>query len=195
MEILQLNGCGPQCVTSVRDLSEHNILISHNLFSSKSKSDQAKWILNYFESHASIGSNGKRDVKGISYFIQGRKVCQQAWIKVHGISQSRFYRLRGDFEKDGGAKYFIETESSRQPKTLQTLAWMTDYFNKIGDKRPDKHGIYIPSCLTVKKMYNIMMEDLFNNDKSKAIHYSTFCDLFKSDFKHVTIPKVSCNAM
>jgi len=68
---------------------------------------------------------------------------------------------------------------------------MTDYFDKIGDKRPDKHGIYIPSCLTINKMFNIMVEDLFNNDKSKSICYSTFSYLFKSEFKHVTIPKVS----
>ena len=167
-------------------------MISNDLFQSKTTLDQTQWILNYFQSHCPLDTQGKRDIKKISFFIQGKQVCQNAWMKIHGISQSRFYRLRSDFETDGGAKHFLPTtDHPRQAKTLQTIAWMKQYFDRIGDKRPDKHGIFLPTCLTVKKLYNIMVEELFSNDEEAAICYSNFCTIFKSDFKNVTIPKVS----
>ena len=191
IEVMDMDGCGEQCVRDIHHLSEHSVLVSHSLFSTKTNAEQTMWMIHYFESHIPFDVQGKRDMKKILFFIQGKQVCQQAWIKVHGISQSRFYHLRNDFEVDGGAKRLSQTEHPRQPKTLKTIAWMTQYFDKIGDKRPDKHGIYLPTCLTVKKIYNIMVEDLFNCDEAAAICYSSFCTIFKSDFKNVTIPKVS----
>ena len=66
---------------------------------------------------------------------------------------------------------------------------MRQYFEKIGDKRLDKEGIYIPMCLTRKKVYEIMTEDFYKwkdqMQKSSACHR-----VFSIDFKEVTIPKV-----
>ena len=191
MDVMTMNGCEDNCVRNTHELSEHSVLIAHSLFASKNNREQLSWILQYFESHCCFDSKGKRDVKKMAYFVQGRTVCQQAWIKILGISQTRFYRLRKDFEEDGGAKHYLIPEHLRLPKTLQTIGWMKNYFEKIGDKRPDKHGIYLPTCLTVKQIFNIMVDDLFNGDTSHAICYSNFCGLFSKDFKHVTIPKVS----
>ena len=36
---------------------------------------------------------------------------------------------------------------------------MEQYFEKIGDKRPDMDGIYLPSCLTVQSIYQSMVND------------------------------------
>ena len=185
------SGCLEKCVTDIHCLNEYNILSAHDQFTSKSFSDQNLWIIQYFESHCPCSSNGDKDLKAISYIIQGKEICCNMWLEILGISQSRFYRLRNDFSTDGGIKYLSQSRCrSKRPKTMQAIAWMDQYFQRIGDKRPDKEGIFLPTCLTEKKMFEIMVEELYQGEEGLAISYSKFCDVFKLDFKNVTIPKV-----
>ena len=66
---------------------------------------------------------------------------------------------------------------------------MEQYFSRVGDKRPDKaDSIYLPTCLTETKLYEIFVED--NGDASQCISRSQFNNLFRKDFKNVSIPKV-----
>ncbi len=65
---------------------------------------------------------------------------------------------------------------------------MEQYFERVGDKRPDEDGIYLPTCLTEKKLYELMFEQL---GTEQSISASQFNKIFKNDFKNVTIPKVS----
>ena len=74
---------------------------------------------------------------------------------------------------------------------MEAVAWMENYFDRIGDKRPDKDGIYLPTCLTKRKIFEIMTEELYQGNEEKAICFSQFNKLFKTDFRRVTIPKVS----
>lgn len=59
---------------------------------------------------------------------------------------------------------------------------------RIGDKRPDKDGIYLPTCLTEYAIYSRMKEELSGND---IVCFSQFNKIFRSHFPNVTIPKVS----
>ena len=68
---------------------------------------------------------------------------------------------------------------------------MTSFFDRIGDKRPDKDGIYLPTCLTEKAIYDRMIEELCKGDREKAVCFSQFNKLFRTEFPNVTIPKVS----
>ena len=185
------NGCSEKCATDIHCLNEYSILSAHDQFASKSISDQNLWIIQYFESHCPCSSDGEKDVKAISYFIQGKEICLNMWLEILGISQSRFYRLRNEFSTDGGIKYLSQSRHRRKrPKTMQAIAWMDQYFQRIGDKRPDKDGIFLPTCLTETKMYEIMVEELYQGNELLAISYATFCDIYRVDFKNVTIPKV-----
>ena len=106
---------------------------------------------------------------------------------------SRYYRLRSDFLENGGAITQLQvTKRSRSlsPKTMKAVAWMEHYFNRIGDKCPDKDGIYLPTCLVEKKIYEIMVDELFKGDESKSVCFSQFNKLYRVEFKNVTIPKV-----
>ena len=135
--------------------------------------------------------NGEREVKLISFIIQGKQVCLPAWLQILGISQSRFYRIREEYKVNGGIKYLCKKQQhGHRPKTLQAIAWMDQYFQQIGDNRPDSEGIYLPSCLTELKIYKIMIEELCHGEESNEISYSMFCTIFRESFKHVTIPKV-----
>ena len=74
---------------------------------------------------------------------------------------------------------------------MEAIAWMKQYFERIGDKRPDKDGIYLPTCLTERKIYEVMAEELCHSEESKLISFSQFNKLYRSEFKNVSIPKVS----
>ena len=75
---------------------------------------------------------------------------------------------------------------------MKAIAWMDSYFQRVGDKRPDKDWIYLPTCLTKGKVYEIMIDGLFE-DETRGISYAKFCQIFNEDFKNVSIPKVqSC---
>lgn len=68
---------------------------------------------------------------------------------------------------------------------------MEAYFRAVGDKRPDKHGIYLPTCLTEKSIYQRMLDEKYNGNKKGVVCFSQFNRLFRRHFRHVTIPKVS----
>ena len=76
-------------------------------------------------------------------------------------------------------------------KSCQAIAWMTSFFDRIGDKHPDKDGIYLPTCLTEKAIYDQMIEELCKGDCEKAVCFSQFNKLFRTKFPNVTIPEVS----
>ena len=72
---------------------------------------------------------------------------------------------------------------------------MRSYFDRVGDKRPDKDGIYLPNCLTRQIIYNIMVDEVTEPDEPTAapevICFSQFNKLFTDHFPNVSIPKVS----
>ena len=192
---LNMKGCAEQCLKKVHELNEYALLCAHAQFQAKTTSEQNVWITQYFECHCPlIGECGEKDIKGISFVIQGRHVCLLGWLQVLGISQSRFYRIRDEFKLNGGIKYLHKNQQqSHRPKTLEAISWMDQYFKRIGDKRPDSDhdGIYLPTCLTEMKIYEIMLEELYSGKEGCGICYSKFCSVFREEFKNVTIPKVS----
>ena len=68
---------------------------------------------------------------------------------------------------------------------------MSSYFNKVGDKRPDKDGIYLPTCLTESAIYSRMTEETGNGNEQDGICFSQFNRIFRQHFPNVTIPKAS----
>ena len=77
-------------------------------------------------------------------------------------------------------------------KSMGSIEWMRSYFNRIGDKRPDKDGIYLPTCLTRQIIYNMMLDEISDSDEStEVIYFSQFNKLFTDHFPNVSIPKVS----
>ena len=193
LRVMQTEGCAERCITMVHELSEYDVLSAHSLFDAKTPQEQNQWILEYFMSHCPCDTDGNRDAKNITYILAGRTVCLNIWLRVLAISVSRYYRLRSDFLENGGGISQLQVAKrsrSLSPKTMKAVAWMEHYFNRIGDKRPDKDGIYLPTCLTEKKIYEIMVDELFQGDESKSVCLSQFNKLFRAEFKNVTIPKV-----
>ena len=188
--VLTMNGCAEKCAKTVHMLNEYDILSAHCQLVSKSTRDQNIWLMQYFDSHCPCNDSGVKDVKRISFIIQGRTVCFNLWLQILSLSVPRYYRLRNEYLRNGGINYLsLHHRPQHQKKTMEAIAWMNQYFQRIGDKRPDNDGIYLPTCLTEKKMYQIMIDEL-GCEESQCISYSKFCLLFHDDFKNVSIPKV-----
>ena len=186
-KVMELNGCNPQCAISVHDLNEHDILIAHAMFTSKPQGQQRLWILEYFATHCPYAPDGKKDIKNLQYILCGQVVCQSLWLGALAISTSRFYDIRKEFITVGSGGQEKKTRSL-SPKSMKCIEWMRSYFDRVGDKWPDKDGIYLPTCLTEKAIYNLMSSDLPDDG---VVSFSQFNKLYRSHFPNVTIPKVS----
>lgn len=189
--VIQYNGCTEECAKQVHGLNEYEILHAHSQLASLTNHEKNIWLLNYFSLQCPCNSNGEKDMKNMSYVIHGKEVCFDLWIEILSLSTSRYYRVRKEFLANNGVSYTIKPSRHQQPKTLKAIAWMDSYFQRVGDKRPDKEWVYLPTCLTKSKLYEIMTEELYQHDTSKGISYAKFCQIFNEDFKNVSIPKVA----
>ena len=189
--VMKLNGCAEACATNVHELSEFDILQAHARFCSKSShQEKRQWLFDYCATHCPLTNFGEKDPSKMTFVLSGREVCQPLWLATLSVSSSRFYEIRKEFMSGGQSQ--LSTKKGRSPstKTLQAIAWMTSYFERIGDKRPDKDGIYLPTCLTVKSMYGHMIESLYKDDEENAVCFSQFSNLYRTEFPNVSIPKV-----
>ena len=173
-KVLELNGCQPRCAVYIHGLTEYDdVLLAHSIFSSKSVSGQREWLLEYFSTHCPI-QNGEKDLKGMKYLVSGRSVCQQLWQATMCTSTSRFYEVRKDFMSGVGSKLKKKGKQIAS-KSMRTIEWMRSYFERVGDKRPDKDGIYLPYCLTESAIYSIMIADV---PESSVVCFSQCNKLF-----------------
>ena len=114
-------------------------------------------------------------------------MCQALWQAVISLSTSRFYDIRRDFLDGQRAEKHVRARSLSS-KSLEAVAWMRSYFDRVGDKRPDKDGIYLPTCLSEKTIYNMLVDD--NVTQGSPVCFSQFNKLYRKHFPNVTIPKV-----
>lgn len=189
-DVTEMDGCVKKCVRTVHGLSEYDILNAHGNFSSKTATQQRQWMFDYLTTHCPTGDDGRKDLKSITFVLCGKTVCCSVWLAALSISSSRFYEVRKMFA-DGTSVPTPKRPRSVSVKTHEAIAWMTNYFERVGDKRPDKDGIYLPTCLTERAIHNHMVEELYLGDQSQAICFSQFNRLFRTSFPNVTIPKVS----
>lgn len=184
-KVVELNGCLPHCAIKVHGLGEYDLLLAHSMFTSKGVNEQRTWLIEYFATHCPL-KNGEKDYKNIQFMLCGKVVCQNLWQATLSISTSRFYDLRKDFLNDIPSRKAKKTKLLA-PKSMKTLEWMRNYFNRVGDKRPDKDGIYLPTCLTERIIYNIMISEV---PESSVVCFSQFNKLYRMNFANVSIPKV-----
>lgn len=189
--VMELQGCQPRCCSQVHGVSEYDVLIAHSSFASKSPADRRAWMLDYFDTNCPHNEQGEKDPKNIQYILCGRRVCQALWQAILSISTSTFYSLRRDFMDGKRADKNVRMRSLSS-KSMEAVAWMSSYFTRVGDKRPDKDGIYLPSCLSEKSIYNLMVEDFAQSTPGQdhCVCLSQFNRLFRTYFPNVTIPKV-----
>lgn len=188
-DVMGTHGCENKCVPYIHNLTEYDVLSAHSSFTAKTPADQRKWLFDYLATHCPNNEFGLKEPKKLTYHLCGKNVCLPVWLAVLSISSSRFYEVRREF-MDGMIQPAPKRSRSLAVKSQQAIAWMESYFDRIGDKRPDKDGIYLPTCLTEKAIYDKMVEEL----QERVVCFSQFNKIFRKSFSHVSIPKVFISA-
>ena len=184
--VMELNGCADCCASKVHGLTEYDILCAHASFTSKTVVQQQQWVFDYLTNNCPNNASGEKDPREMQFIICGKIVCSTLWFEILSLSNSRFYEIRKKFLA-GQSQPTQKRMRSPSAKTMQSVAWMTSYFDRVGDKRPDKHGIYLPTCLTERSIYLRMVEEL---SEAGSVCFSQFNKIFHLQFPNVTIPKV-----
>lgn len=135
LSILAMKGCSEGCATSVHSLQPGEILFFHGNFSARTIHQQNQWLLEY------LNSNGSHEDMRFSFVVCGKLVCLPLWLSILGVSQRRFYRLRGEFM---AGKVTLEKLPSLQKlsKTSNAaIGWMENYFTRYDSQSRNSTAI------------------------------------------------------
>ena len=80
----------------------------------------------------------------VSFFACGKEVCFPLRLKIFGVSKSAFFRVR-DLFSQGCMRTINHADKKLQGRTLVAMTWMDSFFERIGDRLPDKPVILLPS--------------------------------------------------
>lgn len=183
-EVVLKNCCDENCLGKV---SVADVIYAREGFYEKSEVDQNQHVLTYMHQHRKRESSSTDCV----YVIGGAVVCENAWRLVMGIKRTRFQSLKkkvtsGVVLIEHGRKGMCYTSAA----STNISSWMSSFFKKVGDRMPMKEMIHLPSCLSKQDVYSIACDDLEGNGLATCGR-STFFQLWKSQYSHVVIPKVS----
>ena len=152
-------------------------------FDAKATHEQNQYLLDYI--HISSGSE-------CTFCIEGKKVCQNALCSILGVSSKRYKKLYRD-SKNGvvitTSKCTVMRESSM--KYHEAVAWMSRFFNSVGDRMPHLNQIHLPHFLTRQDVYKRMVKELHEDLNMEVICLSHFYRIWRKKFRHVVIPAVS----
>ena len=82
-ELKTVRCCKVNCVSTVLKLPE--ILYARRDFQDMNREEQVQWLLNFFQ----LGQRVRNGRKTYEHSLQGKVICQKAWIFCHGMSYGR----------------------------------------------------------------------------------------------------------
>ena len=94
------------------------------------------------------------------------------------------------FYETGSVSLSHETQRSLFQRTNEAIAWMTNYFDLVGDYLPHHMAIHLPS-LTKLHVYQKMVTEFKERNKDNIIAQSNFFRDWEHHFPNITIPKAS----
>ena len=184
LKLLSVTGCSQQCL---RKLSIEDISYCKNTFKSKEQMARRNKVLQYLHKHSKQVDNGGYNTE----FIAARKIgCKEAWLRIHDFNHKTFRRIYKEFTRGtlllehGNAAFKRPTS-----KMKDCIAWLQFIVNCVGQHQPDQSVTHLPSCFSFHSIYKQMVKD---NDafRIKSVSLSQLYNIFRKEFKNVTIPKV-----
>lgn len=125
-------------------------------------------------------------------------ICQAAWQRVYGFSNSKVARLK--MLVAGGVEHPVHRNKcsvALTTKRSEAVAFMSGYFNENCEKMPDPSGCrdswHLPHTTTKAEVY-LMYRQFYEAqgaDPEELVAGCYFKDIWLSDFPHVTIPERS----
>ena len=132
----------------------------------------------------------------VKFGVARREVCQIAWCQIYVVSHRRVCCIVKAISCGNKlAEHGNKGKRRSNTKSESTKAWMTRYFNLVGDKMPHNSQIHLPSWETQKDVYVRYTEDmaLQNISPSEIVSLSMFYKIWVDCFSNVVIPEVDYN--
>jgi len=157
-------------------------------FRSKTIAQQNQFLLDSFLITTSV-----EDSSPGNQCIEGKHICSDAFIRLLGISNKRYKRLFTSFSEGVTSIQRKPVVRNETAKATEAKAWMSQYFNRVGDQMPHIKQIHLPHCLTKRDLYKKMKSELESQGiaESEVISPSHFYRIWSKSFSHVVIPEVS----
>ncbi len=177
--------CDQKAVMCFKLLSQADIeRIRQEFYSCTTEMEQTQCLLNYMRKHS-------RGDKVVLYTVAGQEVCEASFRMVYGLRYNRFTSIKGKF-----ASGVVVAEHGRLGKghigdaSIRVISWLRTFVQKVGDRMPTSSDIHLPSCLTKADVYALAVDDL-SQGGLQCCKPSTFYEIWKTEFPHVKIPKVT----
>lgn len=171
-------------------LTAHDVLTARRKFFSLRGNEQRQWLVDKIHESSHEEEKGKLLVK---FTFAGHDVCQKSWCHIYMISHRRLTRIVKSVSKGN----IVAEHGNRGKRRLNTKsesakAWMTRYFNLVGDRMPHKSQIHLPCWETQKDIYRRHIEDMTLQQipNTEMVSLSMFYKIWSDDFSHVVIPEV-----
>lgn len=177
--------CESRCLAHLSIVQVEN---AREKFQCRTTVEQNQFILDSFQVTGEIKISQTSAV-----MLEGQLICRDAFISALGISRKRYQNLLRQFLE--GVTQFSRKRISRTEatKVAEAKAWMTYFFNRIGDHMPHVQKVHLPHFLTKKDIYFRMKTELVEEglQEKDIISLSYFYKLWEKFFKDVVIPAVS----
>lgn len=177
--------CSNRCLAHFSVIEIENV---REVFESKSFVEQNQFLLDCFH----ITSKHCRDSTP-THTVDGKQVCKGAFLQILGISAKRYKKL---YDQSHSGVMVASRKQVYRGLTVQATeakAWMSHFFNQIGDRMPHIQQVHLPHFLTKKDVYSRMKKELSEQGilPDKIVSQSHFYGMWETYFKSVVIPEVS----
>ena len=179
--------CQRQCLLH---LTAHDVLTARQKYCSLSRIEQRQWLMDRVHEHSNEEEKGKLMVK---FSVAGREICKISWCQIYRISHRRLSRIVQSVSHGWiVAEHGNKGKQRSNTKSESAIAWMTKYFNLVGDKMPHNSQIHLPSWETQKDVHLRYTEDmtLQSMPASDIVSLSMFYKIWANHFSNVVIPEV-----
>lgn len=181
--------CSNRCIAA---MSLPELELIHKSFSNKTRVEQRQFLSNI------VLASAKRNFDSLSingYALFGRKLCKKALLSVLGISPKRL-RTATRLVTAGATTTATCSRVNFERKSNKlhiACAWMENYFKRLGDRMPHTQQIHLPSFLSKKTVYELMIDELARQGlaNDQMLSLSHFYALWKDCYSNCIIPKVA----
>lgn len=144
---------------------------------------QREYILNWFDRNQPTTGE-------FTFSISGFQVCWNAFVKVLGITERRFFELNKDFLNGRrSAEHGSFFTSKACPQTEAAKSFLQKYFSENCDYMPNSNVWHLTSSSRKVEVYEEFRETMQATGKPSCSQ-SLFRRIWNTDFSHVKIPKV-----
>lgn len=139
------------------------------------------------------GDGARKKFHGVTW--EGQYLCVECMCKVFCISRATLKRRMSDVRDDISHSHHADGEADFKRDRYgrlkeNVIAWLTKYFEEFGENMPHSDQIHL-NCITKVEIHKEMIQDLVERQEIHEgdLHFSYFCQIWNSAFKHVRIPK------